>query len=742
MINQGMDEQTLTGTLERITYQNPENHFLIGRLLCEGQRQTVTIKGSLFNVFEGQALKLWGKWEEHHSYGKQFNVSGFAAVEPTSLAGIERYLASGVIKGVGKAWAQRIVKAFGAETLDIIDSEPEKLLEVPKMSRKILENIRESWEEQKAVREIMVFLHSLGISQAYADRIFRTYGFSGFAVLKENPYRLAMDVSGIGFRIADGIAAKLGIDRLSPQRAEAGVVYTLEETAGEGHTCYPKEKLVDRAAEILEIPRDNVLQAVASLQDDNLLKPYPPEQSPNPRLFRPRMDRAERNIAASLTRILQGPPFTAVKDIPARLAAMEHENAILLDPQQKKAVTAALDHKVLILTGGPGTGKTTIIRFILGLVADSIPSISLAAPTGKAAKRLTETTGRTALTLHRLLETSPKGFERNADNPLEAELLIVDECSMIDTLLMESLLDGLQDHARLVLVGDVDQLPSVGAGQVLGDMIASRRFEVVVLDKIHRQSAASRITSNAHLVRKGVVPDLSRPPGEALVDFYFMRESEPEKIVEKIILMATRRIPERFGLDPKLDVQIITPMHRGPTGVANLNRVLQDALNPSGAEVLFGENRYRVGDRVMQIKNNYEKKVFNGDVGEITQYKEDGGMLSIQFDEREISYERKELDTITLGYAITVHKSQGSEYPAVIIPFTTHHAIMLQRNLFYTALTRGKKLVVLIGTDKAVQMAVHNARREERFTALRDRLEEPPAESPQADGPRPEEPQA
>jgi len=729
-----MEEETLVGTLETITFQNPETGFLVGRFVPEKEKTQVTVKGLLFNVHEGQSLKLWGNWEEHPQYGMQFAVSAHLHVEPTTTEGIERYLASGVIKGIGPGLARRIVKCFGADTLDVIDETPEKLLEVPKFPRKTLESVKEAWAEHRAMREIMVFLHGHGISQGYADKIFRTYGPASVEVIKENPYRLAMEVRGIGFRTADAIAQRLGHPADSPHRAEAALVYLLDELSQQGHTGYPREALIDRTAEMLDVARTLVEGAFDALVGAGMLRVVKPEDDDTgePYAFRPRLDKAERAVAKHLARITDAQAFTTFKDPAARIAEMEREWGLELAPEQREAVEAALRNKVLILTGGPGTGKTTIIRFILELVRGTVPEVSLAAPTGKAAKRLAETTGYNASTIHRLLEAGPYGFGRTADNPVDVELLIVDECSMIDTLLMEALLAAAPDHARLVLVGDVDQLPSVGPGMVLGDLIASGTVPVVRLEKIFRQSERSRITFNAHRIRKGQAPDLARPPGEELADFYFMHEADPQRIVEKIRTMVCERIPQRFGFDPRHEVQVITPMHKGLTGAQNLNRVLQDALNANGDPVEGGgnEQRFRVGDRVMQTKNDYEKEVFNGDVGEIIGQQPAAGKIVIAFDERDVVYERKELDSIMLAYAITVHKAQGSEYPAVVLPLTTQHAIMLQRNLLYTAITRGRKLAVVIGTEKALWMAVNNARRDERYTRLRQRLLHPEPDAP------------
>jgi exodeoxyribonuclease V alpha subunit len=595
---------------------------------------------------------------------------------------------------------------------------------VPKFTRKALKAVKTAWKEQKAIREVMVFLHAQGISQLFAERIFDAYGFSAVETIKDNPYRLALDVHGIGFRSADVIARRLGVAPDAPERAEAGIVYVMEEITGEGHTGYPRAKLVERAGSMLEVGRDVVETAVDALVASGLLRALEPEEgeAEEPFLARPRMFRAEAAIAEHLGRIEAGEAGTRFANIAPGIERMEKESGIYLAEAQRGAVLAALEHKLLIVTGGPGTGKTTIIRFILGLVAQAIPTIALCAPTGRAAKRLAEATGRPASTIHRLLEAGPRGFGRNVERPVEAELVIADESSMIDTLLMASLLEAVPDHARLVLVGDVDQLPSVGPGMVLGDLIASKRIPVVRLEEIFRQSERSRITSNAHLIRRGQRPDLARPDGDDLVDFYFMPEGDPARVVEKILAVVTGRIPERFGFDPKADIQVLTPMHKGLTGATNLNAELQAALNPKGEEIRLGDHHFRIGDKVMQTRNDYEKEVFNGDMGEITGFDPAAGRLAVTFDEREVAYQRKDLDALTLGYAITVHKAQGSEYPAVVLALTTQHAIMLQRNLLYTAITRARRLLVLLGTDKAIGMALRNVRPELRHTALRRRL--------------------
>jgi exodeoxyribonuclease V alpha subunit len=724
-----MAQQTLVGTLEHITYQNPENGFLVGRFLCDDLKLPIAIRGTLLNVRPGETLRLHGDWEEHPQYGRQFKVLSYELSQPTTLEGMERYLAA-MVEGIGPTIARRIVKTFGPRTFEIIDTQPNLLLEVPRFPARLLEPLQAAWQEHRGVRDALVYLHGLGISATFADRIFQAYGIATVQTVKSNPYRLAMDIKGIGFRTADGIARKLGIAPDSPERADAGILHVMDEIGLEGHTGLPRDELAGRGAELLEIAPDLADAAIGRVLSDGLLKALERGAGEPPLLSRPRMHRAETHIAAHLARLLAAGALTRIPHAAATLAAMEKATGVYLAAEQREAVLAAVDSKALIVTGGPGTGKTTIVRFILSLVEGVIPTIALAAPTGKAAKRLAEATGKPASTIHRLLEAGPRGFERDAERPIEAELAVVDESSMIDTLLMAALLSALPDTARLVLVGDVDQLPSVGPGRVLGDLIDSGMIPVVRLEKVFRQSDVSLITAHAHSIRRGDLPALRRQAGEELVDFYFMAEPEPERIVEKIVSLVTGRIPQRFGLNPRQDVQVMTPMHRGLTGAVNLNRVLQDALNPSGQEIVHGETRYRVGDRVMQTRNDYEKQVFNGDMGTITRYDPASGRLEIEFDERRVDYERKDLENVSLGYAITVHKAQGSEYPAIVLPLTTHHAIMLQRNLLYTALTRARRLAVIVGTEAAVGMAVRNAKPIVRHTGLLGRLRAGAAPAP------------
>ena len=714
------DQISLTGTLQRIVYSQPESGFLIGRFLVDDTETAITVKGTVLNVGDHETLKLKGRWHDHPTYGRQFEISEFMPVQPTSLEGMERYLASGAFKHIGAATAQKIVAKFREDTFEIIDRDPQALLRSKVLNRKQFKSLTASWGEQRELREVMSFLHGLGISASYAKKIHDEYGLSSVATIQDNPYRLT-EVAGIGFLKADGIARRLGFDENSPERAVAGLLYMLDQQALNGHTCYPEPELAEQTSSELRINSDVIAGALQQLRRDRLVKAVEPEEgNQQPTLLaRPKFYYAEQRIAENFTRILSSKGFTDFPDPAPLIAEQEQRQKIRLDPVQREAVEAALQHKVLIITGGPGTGKTTIIRFILMLLRPHIPAIALAAPTGRAAKRLAEATGAGASTIHRLLEANNFGFQRNRDEPLEQELLVLDESSMIDTLLMDVLLDAIPSQSRLVLVGDVDQLPSVGAGAILLNCIECGQVPVVRLEHIYRQGEGSRITLNAHAVRQGQLPELERVDASGpLRDFYFIREPEPEQVVEKILALASTRIPERFGMDPLFDIQVITPMHRGATGTINLNARLQAVLNPDGKGLEFREREFWVRDKVMQQQNNYDKEVFNGDMGVIVGCDPVSKNLHVKFDQEVVEYEGKELEQLALAYAISVHKSQGSEYPAVVMPLTTHHYVMLQRNLLYTALTRGKQLVILVGTEQAVKLAVLNDQTLTRHTLL------------------------
>ncbi len=719
------EEITLIGSIDRIIYEQPETGFLIASFCEEQGKHAITIKGTIFNVSEEDLIQIKGNWENHRIYGKQLAVKEFMPVLPSSSIGIERYLVS-EIPGIGRTTAKRIVKKFGEDTFRVIDESPDDLLEVRRFNKKQLKELLEVWEEKRAEREIITFLHQIGLSPSQTHKVSKHYGLSTIPLIKQNPYQLT-ELSGIGFLTADQIARELGFDTNSSERAIAGLLYLLKQVSSDGHTCYPRQLLLEKASKDLDIPSDLAESALQQLLQDRLVKSKVitfNEQTGMEMIAHPRLYYAEIKIAEHLYRILKSEAYTEFEDPEPLIASMEYKMKITLDPVQKEAVMEALKHKVLIITGGPGTGKTTIIRFILELVSSEIPTVALAAPTGRASKRLLETTGRKASTIHRLLGASKQGFQKNRDEPIEQELVIIDETSMIDTPLMQSLLDAIPSEARLILVGDVDQLPSVGPGAVLLNLIQSEVIPVVRLETIFRQAANSLITVNAHNVRKGNLLHIERPLPEKLLDFYFLREAEPEKIVSKIVTMATERIPKRFGFDPKTEVQVLTPMHRGVTGSINLNKQLQSTLNPSTEQVAHKDWVFKLGDKVIQQQNSYEKEVFNGDVGIITGCDSKTKLLYVAFDSNEVKYEADELEQLSLAYAISVHKSQGSEYPAVILPLTTHHYVMLQRNLLYTALTRGKKLVVLVGMENAVKMAIENASPSLRYTMLQSEFQQ------------------
>ncbi len=725
------DDVNLVGTLEKIVYSNPENGFLIGTFLTENYAIPITVKGIVFNTRERETLRLKGYWENHKVYGRQFSIREFMPVEPTYVEGMVRYLSSEVFKGIGEKTAQHIVNKFGKDTFKIIDSSPELLSKVKGVRKKQQKSLLAAWDEQRGLRDVMTFLRGVGISHSYAQRIFAKNGLNSIPLIKANPYQLT-DIPGIGFLTADGIASNLGFNKNSPHRAAAGLLYMLEQQALNGHTWFPYQTLLEKTAQELDIQVEMLKSSIQQLLDDSLLHSEEIQNinfEEEKLISRPRYYKAEKRVAENIYRILNSEAYTIFEGESSLIDEQERKVGLQLDPAQRDAVEAALQHKVLIITGGPGTGKTTIVRFMLGLMRPRIPSIGLAAPTGRAAKRITETTGSAAFTIHRLLEASNIGFQRDRENPLEQELLILDETSMIDTLLMDSFLEAVPSASRLILVGDVDQLPSVGAGAVLLDLIESGTIPVVRLDHIFRQAADSFITVNAHKVRQGNVPDFSAlsqkvDAEKELLDFYFIKESNPEKIVEKILLMSTKRIPQRFELDPMMDIQVLTPMHRGVTGSIHLNRKLQEKMNPDAKGLQHREQWFRIGDKVMQQQNDYEKHVFNGDLGRIVCCDPKTKELHVKFEQGIVHYQAKEFDQLSLAYAITVHKSQGSEYSAVILPLTTHHYMMLQRNLLYTAITRGKQLVVLIGTEAAISKAVENEGTMRRFTGLQYQLSE------------------
>ncbi len=725
------EEVTLIGTLEKILYSNPENGFIIGTFLTENTIRPVTVKGIVYDNVVHETLNLKGNWENHKIYGRQFSFREFMPVAPKSEEGMIRYLSSEIFKGIGKKTAQRIVNKFGNDTFKIIDISPELLSKLKGVNRKQQKSLLNSWEKQRGLRDVMTFLRGVGISHSFAQRIYAKHGMNSIPLIKANPYLLT-DISGIGFHTADGIAHNLGFDKNSPYRATAGLLYMLEQQVINGHTCYPLPDLLEKTASELLIDKTSLEEPLNQLIEDRLIHcAEQNDENGEKQIFitRIRYYRAEQRIAENIFRILKSTAYTIFERESSLIEEQERKVGLKLDQAQREAVSAVLKHKVLIVTGGPGTGKTTLVRFILGLMRPKIPSIALAAPTGRAAKRITETTGSSSSTIHRLLEATNVGFQRNRENPLDQELIIIDETSMIDTLLMDSLLEAVPSASRLIIVGDVDQLPSVGAGTVLQDFIKSGSIPVVRLNHIFRQAYGSFITVNAHKIRRGELPSVNKSSKQSdlknqLQDYYFIEESDQNKIVEKILLLNTERIPQRFKLDPMKEIQVLTPMHRGITGASQLNRNLQEKINPDAKGIEHREQWFRVGDKIMQQQNDYEKQVFNGDLGRVVDCDQDSKELYVKFEQSHIHYKSNELDQLTLAYAITVHKSQGSEYSAVIMPITTHHYMMLQRNLLYTAITRGKQLVVLIGTSAAVRIAVENQGTLNRYTGLLNQFSE------------------
>jgi exodeoxyribonuclease V alpha subunit len=725
---------TLQGTVERITYVNEETQYVVARLDVPGRRNLATIVGNLPSLTPGETLRLQGTWTHHKKYGDQFQVERYESVAPATLTGIQRYLGSGLIKGIGPVFARRLVDAFGVETLRVIEEEPARLRTVEGIGPLRVQRITTAWEEQKDIREVMLFLQGHGVSSAYAVKIFKAYGQAAIATVKANPYRLAQDIYGIGFKTADRIARNLGIPSDSPLRAQAGILHVLHELADEGHVFAPEADLLRQAEATLEIPRGLLEGAITDLtREEQVVAEEVPGKGRG--IYLKPLHVAEEQVARRLHDLLRAPRLPIRIDVERALEWVEGVTRLQLAPQQREAIRMALCQKALVITGGPGTGKTTILRCIIQILEKKGVRIHLASPTGRAAKRMSEATGREAMTIHRLLEWSPArgGFQRGAQRPLETDLIVVDEASMIDIPLMNSLLRAIPLMATLVLVGDADQLPSVGPGAVLRDILDSGRVPAVRLTEIFRQAEQSRIVRNAHRVNRGEFPDLSRPPRGEECDFHFLPEEDPEGLQKLIVDLACRRLPARYGLNSIEDIQVLTPMHRGVIGAAQLNAALQEALNPpraGGLEVMRGGRVFRAGDRVMQIRNNYDKEIYNGDIARIGRVDPEEQEVVVHMDGRSVIYDFSELDELTLAYAVTVHKSQGSEYPAVILPVHTTHYPMLQRNLLYTAITRARRLLVLAGTKKALALAIKNDATLRRFSRLVDRLAglEPPAE--------------
>lgn len=704
--------QKLRCVVERITYQNPENGYSVMRVKVKGYDELVTLVGNLLEVPAGSVLLCEGDWKVDKRYGSQFVAQTWEEVMPATLYGIEKYLGSGLVKGIGPKFAQLIVNRFGLDTIEIIETDIKRLYEVPGIGQKRVEKIAESWEKQKDIKNVMLFLQGYGVSTAYAAKIYRQYGKESIDTVKTNPYKLADDIWGIGFKTADTIASKMGYEKNDLRRLKSGVTYTLGHMAEEGNVYAEEEQLVKSAIELLDADETPVRQAISEmLQSEDLI-------ADAEAIYMPPFYYAEVGTANRLNKLLdfvEGSLFNTIPDI----SVISKQTGIEYDEVQAEAIREAVSSKVMVLTGGPGTGKTTTTQGIIAALKAMGLRILLAAPTGRAAKRMSEATGMEAKTIHRLLEYNPQdGYKRNDDNPLEGDALIVDECSMIDLLLMNNLMKAIPAGMRLVLVGDIDQLPSVGAGNVLRDIIDSKRIPVIRLTRIFRQAQESRIVMSAHAINKGVFPDTSNGKN---TDFFFIQQEDPEQSVDTIVKLVKERLPNAYKR-PTSDIQVLTPMQRGVVGAANLNMALQTVLNPGQVSLNRSGYSFRQGDRVMQLRNNYDKEVFNGDLGYIEKVDMEDRTLFVCFDGRTVEYDVSELDELTLAYATTIHKSQGSEYPIVVMPVLMTHYVMLQRNLIYTGITRAKRICVLVGTKKALSFAIRNLSVLKRNTKLKERL--------------------
>jgi exodeoxyribonuclease V alpha subunit len=773
-------QELLSGSVERVTFHNDENGFAVLRVHVAGRRDLVTVVGHAATIAPGEAIQAGGTWTTDRTHGLQFKAAWLRAAAPTSVEGVEKYLASGLLKGIGPHFAKKLIAAFGAEVFTVIEQEPARLRDVEGIGPLRAERITEGWSAQRAVRDIMVFLHSHGVGTSRALRIYKTYGSEAIPIISDNPYRLARDIRGIGFITADRIAMRVGIDKHAMIRARAGIGYALAEALDDGHCGLPETELLASAARLLEVAPELIDQALAlELAERQVVResidssrasasnepgkstasnrssgsgdsgdagdagdaddadgPDGPDEARQQArrsqsiIFLAGLHAAEVEIAGHVRALVRGAPPWRRIDVERALPWVEAKLDMQLAPGQRDAVRFAATSKVLAITGGPGVGKTTVLKAILKVLTAKGARAVLCAPTGRAAKRLAETTGLEAKTIHRLLEINPRDgrFRRNQQNPLACDLLVIDETSMVDVLLMAALLRAVPPAAAVLFVGDVDQLPSVGPGQVLADLLNSGAIPVVRLTEVFRQAAESRIITNAHRINQGQLPESAPRDGTAPSDFYFIAIADPEEAARRIVQVVKQRVPDRFGLHPVRDVQVLCPMNRGATGARALNLALQAALNPpqAGAPRVdrFGWS-FGVGDKVMQIENDYDKEVYNGDLGVISAIDLDAAQVVIAFDGREVPYDTAELDRIVLAYATTIHKAQGSEYPAVVIPLTTQHYPMLQRNLLYTGLTRGKRLVVLVGQPKALALAVRNADSRRRWSKLRDWLTAP-----------------
>ncbi|SDB76856.1 exodeoxyribonuclease V alpha subunit [Bacteroides ovatus] len=696
--------------VERITYQNPDNGYSIMKVKVKGYNDLVTLVGNLLDVPVGSVLLCDGDWKVDKKYGSQFVAESWEEVMPATIYGIEKYLGSGLVKGIGPKFAHLIVEKFGTETIDIIESDINRLYEVVGIGKKRVEKIAESWEKQKDIKNVMIFLQGYGVSTAYAAKIYRQYGKESIDKVKDNPYRLADDIWGIGFKTADGIASKMGYEKNDLRRCRSGILFTLGQLSNEGHVYAEEEQLLTTAKSLLEAEEEPIRQAMDDMiQTKDLIKE---DES----IYMPPFFYAENGTAKRLVELTEAED----KKKPVfNIDAISKSTGIEYDEVQVDAIRQAVESKVMVLTGGPGTGKTTTTQGIIAALKTAGMSIILAAPTGRAAKRMSEATGMEAKTIHRLLEYNPMdGYKRNDENLLDGDALILDECSMIDILLMNNLMKAIPANMRLIMVGDIDQLPSVGAGNVLRDIIDSKKIPVIRLTRIFRQAQSSRIVMSAHAINEGRFPDLSNGQN---TDFFFMKQEDPNAVAETIVKLVRDRLPKAYNMTTS-NIQVLTPMQRGIVGASNLNLMLQEALNPNKTGLSRGGFTFRKGDRVMQIRNNYDKNVFNGDLGYVVDVNMEDRTLTVMFDDNSVEYEVSELDELSLAYSNTIHKSQGSEYPIVVMPVLMTHFVMLQRNLIYTGITRAKKICVLIGTSKALAYAIKNMTVLKRNTKLKERI--------------------
>ncbi len=713
----------LDGQIERVVFRNEENGFCVLRVKVRGHKDLVTVTGTVPTVNPGEWMAGDGEWFTDPRHGRQFKAEAIRLSKPDTLEGIEKYLASDMVKGIGKEYAKRLVSTFGRDVFDVIEHSSGKLLKVPGIGKQRKDNIKKAWDEQRNVRQIMSFLFSHGISTTRAFRIHKLYGDKAIELVQRDPYCLARDIRGIGFLIADRIAMKLGIAKDSDLRARAGLEYCLGELTANGHCAYVRNDLLSRTAELLDIDLDIIDAGLEHLLENKRLIQREDVKG-RTLIYLPKLFFAEIELAKKLQALAKGRHPCPDIDFEKALAWVQRKTGIELANAQKHALQTAVRSKVLVITGGPGVGKTTLVNSVLMILKAKKQRVQLCAPTGRAAKRMAETTGMEAKTIHRMLQYNPGtgGFIHSSENPLELDVLIVDESSMIDVVLASQLMDAVPLHAAVVIVGDADQLPSVGPGRVLQDIIRSKTLPVAHLDEVFRQAASSRIVTNAHLINQGKAPEF--PDEGETSDCYFVEAEEPEKALALVGKLVKQHIPKRFGFNPMEEIQILTPMQKGELGARNLNVTMQSLLNPRGDEVERFGVVYRVGDKVMQTENDYDKDVYNGDIGRIVSIDHDTSELVIDFEERKVVYDFRELDELVLSYAITIHKSQGSEYPCVVIPVHTQHFVLLQRSLIYTALTRAKKLVIFLGTKKALGLAIIRAESRDRTTTLAERLRE------------------